>query len=61
MLFQKLNNPHRLFTKLNNGNKLFNKVNTAQSMHNISSQHNGPKKEEYRNDLEMYKSRPHER
>lgn len=60
MLFQKLNNPHRLFTKVNNGNKLFGKVNTHQSFHNISKQ-NEPKKEEYRNDLEMYKSRPHER
>ena len=61
MLFQKLNNPHKLFTKVNNGNRLFNKVNTQQSFHNMSSKHNEPKKEEYRNDLEMYKSRPHER
>jgi hypothetical protein len=60
MLFQKVNNGNKLFGKLNNGNKLFGKVNISQPMHNISSQPNISKKE-YRNDLEMYKSRPHER
>jgi len=61
MLFQKLNNPHRLFTKQNQGNTLFNKNSSYQSHHNIISKQNEPKKDEYRNDLEMYKSRPHER